>query len=289
MFDWEDLRHFVALAEAGTLSGAARALKVDHATVGRRVAGLERALDLVLVERLPRRCVLTDAGRQIAELGQAIETQAHALERAARARHAPLTGTVTVSAPPSFASQFLAPRLGVLRQRFPDLQLSLIGDTAFASLSRQTADLAVRLSRPDEASIVTRRIGTMVFGFYAAPGYGETTPAADWRFIAYDAPLDHIPQQRWLHDFAAGRAVVFQANDIASQIAATRAGLGVAALPHFLARNDPQLAPVAVDISPVSRDIWLVVHADLRRMPAVRAVMDFIAEQAADGTFAAGR
>ncbi|CAH2602133.1 LysR family transcriptional regulator [Rhodovastum atsumiense] len=281
MFDWEDLRHFVALAEAGTLSGAARALRVDHATVGRRVAALEQALGSVLVERQARRCVLTEAGQRIAGLAMTMQAQAHALDRAARALHTPLAGTVTVSAPPVFASHVLAPRLGELRRLYPDLHLSLLGDPATASLGRQEADIAIRLSRPREARNVARRLGCMAFGLYAAPGYLQDRPPAAWDFIAYDGSLEHVPQQAWLRQVAADRPVVFRSNDLASQIAAARAGVGIAALPCFLADEDAGLAKLPVRLPACARDIWLVVHADLRRMPAVRAVMEFLARQVA--------
>jgi DNA-binding transcriptional LysR family regulator len=282
MFDWEDMRHFIALAETGTLSGAARALKVDHATVGRRVSALEQALGGPLIERLPKRWVLTESGRRVAELAQGMRSQAYDLERAMRAQHLPLSGTVTVSTPPLFASHFLAPRLGTLRRLYPDLHLTLLGDKAVASLSQQEADLAVRISRPHEASSASRKIGTMEFWLYAAPGY-EDKPQTEWEFVAYDPSLDQALEQVWLHDFAGDRPIVFRANDLVSQIAAARAGIGIAALPCFVASRDRELAPLSVDMKRAARDIYLVVHADLRRVPAVRAVLDFIAQQVAKG------
>lgn len=282
MFDWEDLRHFAALADAGTLSGAARTLKVDHATVGRRVSGLERSLGRVLVERLPKRWMLTEVGRDIAALAQIIQAEAHAVERTARARHASLSGVVTVSAPPVFASHFLAPRLPALRRLYPGLHLSLMGQQATASLHQQDADIAIRITRPSEAGTLTRRVGGMQFWLYAAPGYQERPPS-EWQFLAYDVSLDHVPEQQWLRTFAAGRPIVFRSNDLASQAAAARVGMGIAALPCFLAQGDAGLVPLSVDLTPVTRDIHLVIHADLRKMAAVRAVMNYIATQISEG------
>ena len=282
MFDWEDMRHFVALAETGTLSGAARALKVDHATVGRRVSALEEVFDTALIERLPKRWVLTEAGQRVSALAQGMQVQAHALERAVKAQHSPLSGTVTLSTPPAFASYFLAPRLPILRRLYPDLHLTLLGNQAVASLSQGGADIAVRISRPKEASSIARKIGTVEFDLYAAPGYADR-PAAEWDFIAYDVSLDHVLEQQWLLAIAADRPVVFRANDLGCQAAAARAGVGIAALPCFLAVQDPGLVPVAVDRLRAARDMYLVVHADLRRMPAVRAVLEFVAEQVAGG------
>ena len=282
MFDWEDMRHFIALAETGTLSGAARSLKVDHATVGRRVSALEQGFDTALIERLPKRWVLTEAGQRVAALAEGMRTQAHALERAVKARHSPLSGTVTLSTPQAFASHFLAPRLPALRRLYPDIQLSLLGSKAVASLSRQEADIAVRISRPREASSLARKIGAMEFWLYAAPGY-EERPQAEWQFLAYDASLDHVLEQQWLRAFAGDRPIVFRANDLACQVAAARAGIGIAALPCFLAYRDPGLVAVSVELKRAVRDIYLVIHADLRRMPAVRAVLEFVAEQVAIG------
>ena len=282
MFDWEDMRHFIALAETGTLSGAARALKVDHATVGRRVSALEQVFDTTLIERLPKRWVLTEAGQRVATLAQGMQVQAHSLERAVKAQHSPLSGTVTLSTPPAFASHILAPRLAMLRRLYPDLHLTLLGNQAVASLSQQEADIAVRISQPQEASSVTRRVGTMEFWLYAAPGYVER-PQAEWEFIAYDAKLNHVLEQRWLMDFAGERPVVFRANDLACQAAAVRAGVGIAVLPCFLAWQDPGLVALDADLKRATREIYLVVHSDLRRMPAVRAVLEFVAEQVTSG------
>ena len=127
---------------------------------------------------------------------------------------------------------------------------------------------------------MARKIGTTAFWLYAAPGYAER-PSADWAFIAYDSKLDHVVEQQWLRTFAAGRPVVFRANDLARQAAAARAGVRIAMLPCFLAYQDPGLAALPMDFKRATRDIYLVVHSDLRRMPAIRAVLQFVAEQVA--------
>ncbi len=156
--------------------------------------------------------------------------------------------------------------------------MSPLGGKAIASVSQQEADIAVRITRPREASSVTRRIGTMEFWLYAAPGY-EDRPCAEWQFLAYDVSLDHVVEQEWLRAFAGDRAIVFRSNDLACQVAAARAGIGIAALPCFLAYQDAGLVAVSAELKRATRDIYLVIHADLRRMPAVRAVLDFVAEQ----------
>lgn len=283
MFDWNDMRHFIALAEAGTLSGAARRMEVEHATVARRVAALEQAIGIVLVNRSARRWHLTEAGRDIAGAAEGMQTQAHALERAVLARRQGRSARVTVSAPPAFASIFLAPRLAVFGARHPEIDLTLHGTQALASLHRQEADIAIRIGRPTELDYVARRIGQISYGLYAAPGYAAL-PADQWQFIAYDLSFDHLPEQKWIYEMAAGRRIGFRSNDLMSQLAAARGGMGVAALPRYLAGMTAGadagdgVAAVPGEARTLARDFYLVVHADMRRQTAIRAVMDFIAD-----------
>ncbi|CAB3714534.1 hypothetical protein R8871_04351 [Paraburkholderia graminis C4D1M] len=278
MFDWNDMRHFIALAEAGTLSGAARKLKVDHATVARRIAALEHALGETLVDRLARRWRLTEAGLDVARVAEGMQTQAHALEMAVRSRNTGARARVVVSAPPAFASVFLAPRFAELASRHPEIELTLLGTQPMISLSRQEADIAVRLTQPTEPSYVSRRIGSVSYGLYAAQGY-ISRASGEWQFIAYHAALDHVPEQVWLLDFAGGRRIGFRSNDLVSQLAAAREGLGIAAFPHFFAADDERVIALPVDAEKLSRDIYLIAHVDMRRQAAVRLVMDFIAEK----------
>jgi DNA-binding transcriptional LysR family regulator len=278
MFDWEDLRHFVALVRYGALSEAARRLKVDHATVSRRIAALEKALALRLVDRLPRRYSLTPEGRAIADLATEIEQSAFAIERVARGLTAHLAGRVQLNAPPAFASQFLAHRVAELKARHPGIELALTGDKRSVSLGRREADLAIRLSRPQERGGYARKIGSMRFGLYATPAYAQARPAEAFEFVGYDDDLEHLPQERFLHQFAGERPFVFRSNDMVSLHAAARDGLGVALLPCFMAEPDGKLTRIEGPHPAFSRELWLVVHGDLRRSPPIHAVMDFLAE-----------
>lgn len=278
MFDWEDLRHFLAVAQVGTLSGAARMLKVDHATVSRRLAALENSLQTQLVDRLPRACRLTATGQHIFKLASQMEADAYAIDRAIRAEQFPLVGKVTLSAPPVLVSNYLVGKLPALRQRHPGLQLSVSGQAQNVSLSRGEADLAIRLVRPQEPNNVVRKLGIMNFGLYASREYEHLQRSSAWEFIAYDDSFDHMPQQQWLRRVASGRPIVCAVSDMTGHAAAARAGLGVAGLPCFLGDADQALQRVAFDGEGFSREIWLVVHRDLKSSRPIRAVMDFLIE-----------
>jgi DNA-binding transcriptional LysR family regulator len=276
--DWEDLRHFLALAKAGSFSETARQLKVDHTTVARRVAALETALDLRLIDRLPRAVMLTPDGLRIAALGGRMEEDAFAILRAAKGADAAISGPVRVSAPPIYASVVVAPRLALLRQRHPGVVVDLFGEQQMANLDRREADISLRLSRPVGDGLIARKLGEMPFALYAAHGYADQRAIADWEFIAHDDLPVELPQQRWLNGVMQGRAVVFRASDPASFAAAARAGMGVALLPRFIGDGDAALVMLPSPEPPPCRDIWMVVHNDLRRAPRIRAVMDFLIE-----------
>jgi DNA-binding transcriptional LysR family regulator len=275
--DWQDLRHFAALAREGSLSAAARRLKVDHATVARRIVALESALGLKLVDRRARSYTLTAEGRRIAEIAQRMEATAIELDRAASGARTGLVGPVTVSAPPTLAATLIAPRLAALYDVHPGIRMKLIGEKRSASLSRREADVAVRLSRPEEKSLVARRIGRLDFALFAAPAYLDARRPADYAFIAYDDPMDQAPQQVWLRNFAQGRPIVLRATDLDVQREAAKAGVGIAALPRFFGDSDPGLRRLETSGKAQSREIWLAVHKDLRRAPLVRATLDFLA------------
>lgn len=275
--NWEDLRHFRALAQQGSFSAAARALGVDHTTVARRVSALEAVLGLRLVDRLPRSVVLTTVGAEIAELTHGAEDAAFAVLRAAEGARTGPAGPVRVSAPPALAACVIAPRLALLRDRQPEIVVTLCGQIGPADLDRREADIALRLSRPKQAGLIARKLGDLAFGFYGAP---DTSPdEALWTLIAGDSAHASLPQFRWLEARLAGRPVAFRSDDSLIQAGAARAGLGVALLPNAIAANDRGLVRLRARETPPLREIWMLVHDDLRRAPAVRLVMDFLAGQ----------
>lgn len=276
MTDWEDIRHFLAVAHSGTLSGAARSLKVDHATVSRRLMALEAALDVRLVDRLPRSCRVTAIGRQVYQQAIEMEAGAHAIARLAKASHAPLVGRVALSAPPVLVAHLLAGQLTRFRTEYPDIRLSLAAEAQQISLSRREADVAVRLVRPDEAGSVARMIGRMAFGLYAHRSYPHLGAPERWQFITYDPTFADMPQQKWLLGIAGDRPVACELNDISGHLIAAHAGAGIAGLPCFLGEREHDLVRVGEDAPEFSRDIWLAVHRDLGKAPTVRAAMDFV-------------
>jgi DNA-binding transcriptional LysR family regulator len=288
MADWENLKSFAALARSGTLSGAARLLAVEHATVARRIAALEEELSLRLVDRRGRRVLLTSAGKRVAGLVGAMDAQAQAIERTATGERTDTAGEVTVSATPVLAATMLAEPIVDLRRSHPGLIIRILGETRYSSLDRREADIAVRLSRPAEGNLTASKVGVVTFHLYGSRAYLDTTNAADWSFIGYDEALEGAPQQAEVRRLAAGNPLALRSSTLELQLALVRTGGGVAALPDFVAAGDPVLSRARRD-KIVEREVWLVFHTDLRRSAPVRTVATYLREFLRQKLAAAGR
>ncbi|HEV2622976.1 MAG TPA: LysR family transcriptional regulator [Frateuria sp.] len=271
---WDDVRHFLELARLGSLSAAAKALGVEHSTVARRIQSLEQSLGLRLFDRLAKGWSLTREGELLTVQAQRIDDEAQAFSRAvlgASSQH----GTVRLSAPPVLASHFLVPRLAAVRSQWRNIDLQVIGESRDANLVRGEADLAIRLARPTAPGLTARRIGELGYGAYAAHGYTHR-PSEEWEFLGYDDSLRHVPQQHWIEQIAGNRRFVLRSNDLATLLHSARVGLGIAALPHFLAAGDDALTPLPTAAYPDPRPLWLVIHPDVKRSPRVRLVADVL-------------
>ncbi|AOB29756.1 LysR family transcriptional regulator [Bordetella sp. H567] len=282
MIDWEDLHVFAVFMRQRSLSAAARELQVEHATIARRIASLERDLKLKLVDRRTRSYLPTSDGETIARLGAGMEEAAHAITRVAEAGQQGVLGDVSLSAPPMLTLNLIAPRLGELRKKHPGLRLHIITETRTASLTQGEADLAIRLSRPTGSALVVRKLGSIPFWLYASPAYLEECTSADWTFLAYDESMEQSPQQVWLKAHANGRPIVLSSNHLEIQQAAAAAGAGIVGLPFFAGDRDRRLVRVDSAGPALRRDVWLIVHEDLRRVPRVVAAMEFVSNVIGD-------
>lgn len=275
--DWEDVRYFVALARHRSLSAAARALRVNHATVSRRVANLEEVLGCVMFDRGLDGYSLTHDGKVVLD-------QALAMEEAALAvlgRHntsKELGGLVRITSGRTLAEWFLVDRMQGLRRRYPAIDIELVGDVRLLSLARREADVALRFGAPESSETVARRVGTVSFGLYVASSMrDEPNAAARLPLIGFDREEVSIAEAEWLERSFRGRRFAFRGSQPA-QAAAARAGFGVALLPRYLAAGDERLAEVASDIELPKREIWLLVRPELKRVRRIRAVADYLVE-----------
>lgn len=273
MFDWEDLRHFSAFVRAGSLAAAAKALAVDHATVARRIASLETALNLKLVDRRSRAYVLTHQGLRIAEFAEQMSASSFALEHYAGADQPDVQGEVVVSAPPVLLGSLIAPHVGALLAQHPALSLRLLGTKSRTSLARREADVAVSLARPLEPTLVATLLGHLDYALYASPAY--LTQAGQPRFIGYDASQAKSVQHRWLVEQAKGGDFVLCSNDLRVQAVAAAGAAGIVCLPAFIAAEHglQRVDPHAVTLN---IEVWMAYHEDVRTTPRITTVTQFV-------------
>ncbi|PZU87425.1 MAG: LysR family transcriptional regulator [Shinella sp.] len=277
MLDWDDLRFFVALADEGSLSAAARRLRVDHATVARRVQALEEKAGIRLFDRRPRRYLLTEKGRLVAERARRMEGEVFALERDILEAEGEAPVEISVSAPPVLTSFFLTPKIAAFYEARPRIRLRLVADVRNVSLTRREADIAVRLSRPTDPSLIIRKAGSVRYLLLASPAYLATRKPEQYGFILFDELLDETPQQVWLKRMSAGRETVLRTNDLSVQCAAAAAGVGIAALPDFVAASYG-LQVAGDEGEHITRDIYLTYHHDLRDSDTIAATVAFLVD-----------
>jgi len=285
--NWDDLRYFLAVAAEGSLSAAARALRVNPATVSRHVDALEARFEVRLFDRRQDGYGLTEAGEKLAARARGIETEMFGLARAFDAEDKGLAGTVAVTSTESLIIPFLIRNLPLLQARHPGIRLQIVNEYRFLNLSRREADVAIRLARPEQGDLVMRRIGTLGFGLYAAPSYlearGAPRSAADLAGHAVIDWLDGFPENApvsWLRHQMADRPPAVATNPASARLAAARAGAGIALVPCMVAEDVDGVVRVLPEVEIPGVDLWLLVHRDLSRLARVRAVLDFIHERA---------
>ena len=272
--DWDDLRFFLALCEAGTLTGAARATGAEHTTVARRIDALEAALAARLFDRFPKGWSLTAAGTALVPHARKLEDDMHALLNVARGA-SEVVGSVRVSAPPALAACLLAPRLRAPLARLPGIEIDLRAEARTTDLMRRQADIALRFARPTAPGLVAKVLAHVDYGLYAQADYAAARLPAQWEFLGYDDLQQDAPQQEWLDKVRGDRRYSVRSNDLLTLLQAAVAGCGVGVFPRYAAAGAPGM--VALDPPcPVRRKLWLVMHDDVRRAPHVRAVADEI-------------
>lgn len=281
--NWDDARIFLAVARHGQILGAAKALGLNHATVARRITGLETALGSTLFRRKTNGTELTAQGERFLRSAEIMESASLAATEASGADSA-MEGVVRIGAPDGFGVAFLAPRLGELTERHPGLRIELVPVPRAFSLSRREADIAVTLERPREGRLVARKLTDYSLGLYASRAYLDThgapkSPAdmAAHRLVGYVEDLLYTPSLDYTGEFLKDWRSTLAVSSAMGQTEAVRAGAGIGILHAFMASGDSRLVPVLPEHR-ISRAYWTVMHEDLRGLRRIALVSDFLAE-----------
>lgn len=284
MFDWNDLKSFLAVAESGSTLSAAQALRVSQTTVARRIAALEEATGLNLFERRQAGYALTPVGEAMLASAIAVRDAADRFEDAAGARSRDAGGTVSLSVMEIFAVTVLPPILRDLRAEHPGIHIRLDTSDEPRDLASGAADIALRSSKqPSGAGLVGRRIADNPWTVYCSRDYADRHGIPHTReelaahpFIGGGGGVWE-PYQAWLRQYGLEESVVMQYDTASGLLAGARAGMGLTILPAFLADREPDLIRCLPPKSEDTTGLWLLTHERLRRVPRVRLALDFLA------------
>jgi DNA-binding transcriptional LysR family regulator len=285
-FNWALVPSFLAAHTRGSLLGAARQLGVSQPTVGRHIAQLEAQLGTPLFERTPRGLVPTAAARRLADAALAMEAGAQSLVRGAQQSQTALSGTVRISASQPVACVLLPPVLTRLRREMPSVQIELVSSNAISDLMRREADIAVRMVRPSQGSLVARRIGQVALTACAHRDYLRThgTPHQATDLLTHELVGDDHAREIERGFAAMGylldpARIALRTDDMIAYWSAVRAGMGIGFVARYMLREDPQVRVVLPELPLPALPVWLVVHREIRSVRRVRAVYDALARE----------
>lgn len=280
--NWDDLRFFLAVARAGSLSGASRQLGASPATVWRRIAALEADLDKQLFEHRQRGYVLSPSGTRLLQAVESMEGALFAATRRLEPDESVIEGEVRVTAP-ELLGVTIAENLSRFHAAYPRLHIELVTASPAATLSRRETDIALRFERPAHTHFVVEAKFRVAFGVYASTRYVERwgKPPTLNNFtghalIDFDDSAGHVAPIPWLRHGGKKATVVFRSSSLYPRIAAVQAGLGLALLPCILADREPSLMRIFSPVEVGNLELLLVVNGDLQRDPRVSAVRDFL-------------
>lgn len=276
--DWDDLRLFLAVADTGTLTAAARACGLTQPTLGRRIQSLEQRLGQKLFQRTAAGFLLTDTGQALLPVARRMAEAADTALRQLSGQEAQLSGTLRISSFDWFSHYVLADYCAGFLRLHPQVSLELITDSRLFNLARREADLVFRLQPFAEPDIAQRKLMQLEYAVYASLDFDlrRLDAPQTLQLISMDNYFSDLPDVTWLQQQFPGARISFQSNSREAQARLCAAGLGLAVLPVRMAQQIAGLQQLPLPTAPPPRQIWLGFHQDLRHQRRLRAFVDFV-------------
>ena len=288
-FNWNDLRFFLNLVRTGNPMHAAKLLGVDQTTVRRRINALEQSLKTRLFDKAGDRYILTHQGEALLQSSERIEAEVTGISNTIAGDDIALSGVIRIGAPDALGSYFIAPCLSRLRETYPGLKVELVAMSRQFNLTKREADLAIMISRPAQGRHIIRKLVDCRLHLFASDLYLRSRPPirnlADLhghQFIGYLDQLDFDPvldPNCEIHKELSEPQ--FASSNLVAQASACAAGAGLCLLPQYAVALLPNLKPVLKDLFHVDREIWILMHSDLRDIPRYRITMEHILKEVA--------
>lgn len=287
MFDWDDLRFFIAVARHGSTLAAARALKVNQSTVQRRLSELERRIGRRLATRHPNGYRLTELGRQMLPHAERVEQAVFGFGEQLRSSTREVAGVLRVACPEPIVYRLTqSSLLERFQARHPDLRVEFVMSDRYVDLAKGEADVALRSGDTDDAELIGRKIADSLWAVYASrrylERYGRPERVQDLErhlIVGFDETMAGHRAAKWLASVAPHAKVVARNNSVLGLVYAVKSGIGLAPLPTALGDSEEDLVRVLGPIPELAR-IWRVLaHPEVRGTPRVSAFFDFIVEE----------
>lgn len=279
--DWNDYRIALLVADAGSLSRAARQAGLSHTTMFRRINAVEEKLGVRLFERFRTGYQPTAAGEEIVAVARQIAELTNSTERRVAGRDLRPSGLVRIATTDSLLFALLAPEFERLRRVEPGITLEFVISNEVSNLSLREADIAIRPTSSPDQHLVGLKLGVIRQGIYAHKSFGlkgvSSQQLRSLPWLGLSASMAYGQLHAWMKKNRYDDACVCRADTVLGLYAGVCAGIGLAVLPGYLAEADGNLVRVGGDIEDVAVDLWLLTHPDLRRTARVRAVLDHVA------------
>lgn len=286
--NWDDVRLFLSVARSGQFLSAARKLGVNHATLSRRISALEAAIGTQLFLRSTNGCELTEEGQRLLAGAERMETEMLNAQANLGRVDTAVAGTVRIGAPDGLGVSFLAPRLGRLTARYPDLKIQLVPVPRSFSLSQREADIAITIERPEQGRLMFSKLIDYSLGLYASADYLADYGTPDdvealkrHRRIGYVEDLIFSPSLNFTGEIMRDWDAAFEISSATGQTEAVRSGAGIGILHNYIAGQYPELLRIMPHLT-ISRSYWTAYHESARQLVRVRTVVDFLQELVAE-------
>jgi DNA-binding transcriptional LysR family regulator len=280
---WDDLHTVLAVSRAGSLSGAARALDIEHSTVFRRLEDIERRLGLSLFERQRNGYLINSHGEAIAEAAQVMEEAALSAERRVSGADASLKGVVRLATSEMLGAYLMPQILKDFLTENPDIEVEMDLSNRAVDLTRREADIALRATMSPPEHLIGRKVAEINTAVYAAcdlvPNGISEDSLEQLPWIGFDESLANVPQAKWMRERLPNVVPRLRMDSFLAVLRSAAAGVGAANLPCFAASQEPKLIRVSTPIDGPRMELWLLTHPDVRGNARVRALLDYLAEQ----------
>ena len=285
MFEWDDLRHFLAVARHGSTIQAAKALGMNQSTVQRRIAALERQLGRQLFERRSDGYRLTRLGEELRPIAERVETDVTDFTRRSASSDVELVGTIRVTCTETAGYRIMkSPILEAFHARYPRLRVEMVMVDRVLDLAKGEADIAFRTSAPKDDALVARKVAEVPWALFASRAYIERRGAPKTLdeigrhdVVQFDGPIAEHPCARWLKRVAPNARITARCTSTPALALAVKSGAGISPLPVIAVEGEPDLVSLFDSIPELRLPLYLLIHRDMQRTPRVRAFCDFVA------------